>query len=206
MQWCGSSQAHHSIALVAQLGELLLVLRAHALEQRAGRARLVLVDLRDREADVDQDPVAGLDRLVAVEEADVDVPPDSGNIDLGEPVVLVDDLHDASWDGQAHLRVDLLLSVPSEGEGARTARATYLPVGVACNSWRIGTDAVCRRAYAPSGDGIRLTAGPAGGGSGPTAPQTRSGTGAFCVALRPPPSERDARLPARRRERRRAHW
>jgi hypothetical protein len=38
--------------------------------------------------------------------------------------LLVDHLDDASWNRQAHLWVDLLLSVPSRGEGARTAYAT----------------------------------------------------------------------------------
>ena len=41
-----------------QLLELLLVVGAHLLEQLRRRERLLLVDLRDREADVDQDPVA----------------------------------------------------------------------------------------------------------------------------------------------------
>ena len=42
-----------------QLLELLLVLGAHLLEQPQRRVRLLLVDLREREADVDQHPVAG---------------------------------------------------------------------------------------------------------------------------------------------------
>ena len=41
-----------------QLLELLLVVGAHPLEQVAGRPGLLLVHLGDREADVDQDPVA----------------------------------------------------------------------------------------------------------------------------------------------------
>jgi hypothetical protein len=79
--------------------ELLLVLRAHLLEQLAGGARLVLVDLRDGEADVDQDPVA---RSHAVEQPDVDGAPHPGHLDPGEPVGLVDDLHDPAGNGQAH--------------------------------------------------------------------------------------------------------
>ena len=43
-----------------QLLELLLVLGTHALQEREGRVRLLLVDLREREADVDEHPVARL--------------------------------------------------------------------------------------------------------------------------------------------------
>ena len=43
-----------------QLLELLLVLGTHALEERERRVRLLLVDLREREAHVDEHPVAGL--------------------------------------------------------------------------------------------------------------------------------------------------
>src|SRR3954469_6325428 len=110
----------------AKLAELLLVLRAHALEQLTGRARLRLVDLRDGEADVDQDPVARLDRLVALEEADVDGAPHAGDIDLGEPVGLVDDLYDATRDGQAHLRVDLRCRFPREARAPALPGQSYL--------------------------------------------------------------------------------
>src|SRR5215212_10285227 len=80
--------------------ELLLVLGAHRLEQLAGRARLLLVDHGDREPDVDQHPVAGPD---LVEETDVDGAPDSGYVNLGESVGLVDDLNDLAWNRQAHV-------------------------------------------------------------------------------------------------------
>ena len=54
----------------------------------AGGERLLLVDLGDREADVDQDPVAGADALaVVVEQADVDVAANARDIDLREAVV-----------------------------------------------------------------------------------------------------------------------
>src|SRR4029079_19345149 len=110
----------------------------HRREQLCGGARLRLVDLGDGEADVDQDPVARLDRLVALEEADVDGAPDSGNINLGEPERLVDDLHDASWDGQAHLRVDLLHRFPRKARTPGLPHATYLPDRGGATSWRIG--------------------------------------------------------------------
>src|SRR5687767_14575001 len=79
-----------------ELLELLLVLRAHLLEQAQRRARLVLVDLGEGEADVDQHPVAGARAAVGVlvEEPDVDRPPHTGNIDAGEPVGLVDHIDD----------------------------------------------------------------------------------------------------------------
>src|SRR3954468_5595191 len=89
-----------------ELLELLLVLRAHLLEQSQGRLGLFLVDLGEGEADVDQDPVAraGAAVAVAVEEADVDLAADPGDIDPGEPVELVDDFDDLAGDGQAHSR------------------------------------------------------------------------------------------------------
>src|SRR4051812_28365276 len=80
--------------------ELLLVLGPHRLEQLARRPRLLLVDDRDREADVDQDPVAGPE---VIEEPDVDRAPDAGYVDLGELVELVDDFNDLARDGQAHV-------------------------------------------------------------------------------------------------------
>src|SRR4051794_4306258 len=80
--------------------ELLLVLGPHRLEQLARRPRLLLVDHRDREADVDLDPVAGRE---VVEEPDVDRSADAGYVDLGELVELVDDFNDLARDGQAHV-------------------------------------------------------------------------------------------------------
>ena len=49
-----------------QLFEFLLVVLAHSFEQVAGRPRLLLVHLRDREADVDEHPVAGPDAAVVM--------------------------------------------------------------------------------------------------------------------------------------------
>src|SRR5688572_18826397 len=73
-----------------ELLELLLVLRAHLLEQAEGRPCFFLVDLGEGEADVDQHPVAGARAAadVCVEEADIDRAPHPGHIDAGEPVRL----------------------------------------------------------------------------------------------------------------------
>ena len=49
-----------------QVFELLLVVGAQALEQVAGRKRLVLIHLGDREANVDQDPITRLHVRAAV--------------------------------------------------------------------------------------------------------------------------------------------
>src|SRR6266508_5018989 len=52
---------------------------------------------------MDQHPVAGARRLaVRVEQADVDVAHDPGDVDLREPVRLVDDLEHLPWDREAH--------------------------------------------------------------------------------------------------------
>src|SRR5581483_9813493 len=83
--------------------ELLFVIGPHPLEQVARRPRFLLVDLRDREPDVDQHPVAGTHRgPVGVEETDVDVALDTGYVHLGEPVLLVHDFDDLPRYGQTH--------------------------------------------------------------------------------------------------------
>ncbi len=41
---------------------------------------------------------------VLVEQADVDVALDAGDVDPGEPILLVDNLQNLTWDGQAHVR------------------------------------------------------------------------------------------------------
>ncbi len=94
----------HSIRLALSSIELLLVVGAHALEQLQRRRRLLLVDLREREADVDQDPVAGLRAAVAVgvEQADVDRALDAGDVHLREPIDLIDHFHDLAGNRQAH--------------------------------------------------------------------------------------------------------
>src|SRR3954464_5674659 len=63
-----------------QLLELLLVLGAHLAQQAVGGHRLLLVDLRQREADVDEDPVAGPRLVVTVQQADVDRAPDARDV------------------------------------------------------------------------------------------------------------------------------
>src|SRR5450755_4752843 len=92
-----------------QLLKLLLVVGTHPLEQVARRAGFLLVDLGDREPDVDQHPVAGPNAVsIGVEEADVDVAPDPGHVDLGQPIGSVDDLEDLTRYCQAHVATALL--------------------------------------------------------------------------------------------------
>ena len=101
----------HSITLAFKLLELLLVRLAHVAQQAQRRVRLFLVDLREGEPDVDQHPVAGLRAVsVPVEQADVDVALDAGDIDPGEAVLLVDDLHDLPRNREAHAVCALLLA------------------------------------------------------------------------------------------------
>src|SRR5262245_19970235 len=83
-----SSSSAHPIELVTpsairsleaagpELRQLLLVGLAEHLQKLARLPGLVLVDLRHREADVDQDPVAQTDRILTLgEQADVDIAP-----------------------------------------------------------------------------------------------------------------------------------
>src|ERR1035437_2754160 len=71
-----------------QLSQLLLVGLAHLRQQRQRRERLALVDPREREAHVDEDPAAHELAAVAahVEQPDVDGAPDPGDVDLGKLV------------------------------------------------------------------------------------------------------------------------
>src|SRR5205823_10021579 len=88
-----------------QVLQFLLVGIAHLLQQAQRRARLVLVHLREREADVDQDPVTGLGRL---EQSDVHVALHARDVDLREAVRRVDDLDYLAWNGEAHQKTPLL--------------------------------------------------------------------------------------------------
>src|SRR4029453_14976286 len=77
---CGGWAFDH--ARLELLGLLLLVL-PHPLEQTQGGAGLLLVDLGDRETNVDQDPIAGYRPLaLLVEQSHVDVPLDAGHVHL----------------------------------------------------------------------------------------------------------------------------
>src|SRR3989304_4492490 len=68
------------------------------LEQHERRACLLLVDPREREADVDEHPVADLDRRRGlVDERDADLPAHTGDVHLGEPGVGGGKLDDPSW-------------------------------------------------------------------------------------------------------------
>src|SRR6185437_11253247 len=86
-----------------QLLELLLVVGAHSLEQLAGGTGLFLIDLRDREAHVDEHPVARTyARALGVEQSNVDRPLHPSDVDLREPVRLVHEVNNLAGNGQAH--------------------------------------------------------------------------------------------------------
>src|SRR5919108_1362180 len=68
---------------LGQRGQLVGVGLADALQELQGRPGLVLVDLGQGEADVDEDPVAGPQRLL-LQQADVDRPLDPAHVDLGQ--------------------------------------------------------------------------------------------------------------------------
>ena len=62
--------------------------------------------LRERESHVDQDPLTGLGGLAAlIEQADVDVALDAGDVHPGQAVRAVDDLDYLSRYCQAHVAV-----------------------------------------------------------------------------------------------------
>jgi len=78
---------------------------------------------------MNQDPVAGYRPLaVRVEQADVDRPLNTGNVDLGEAVRLVDDLDDLPWNCQADKR-PLLSLVARRGRTVRPLRGCGEPQG-----------------------------------------------------------------------------
>src|SRR3954462_3275029 len=104
-----------------QLLELLLVLRTHLAQQTVRGHRLGLVDLRQGEADVDQDPVTGARLVVALEQADVDRPPYARHVDPREPVGLVADLQQLPRDGEADRTYVLSAGI------LRTRRKLLLP-------------------------------------------------------------------------------
>src|SRR5579885_2784048 len=67
--------------------------------QRGGR--LLFVDLRQREPDVDQHPVA-LPDLLSLQQADVDRPPDPAHVDLGQVGPVGIQLHHLARNAEAH--------------------------------------------------------------------------------------------------------
>src|SRR4051794_16777550 len=113
-----------------ELVQLLLVLGAHLLEQAARCERLLLVDLRDGEADVDQDPVAGAGaRALGVEQADVDVAADSRDVHPGQRVGRVDHFNDLARNGQAHPSPPWVRSATVSGQARPRPRAArYITV------------------------------------------------------------------------------
>src|SRR5262249_4855512 len=89
-------------ARLAELFELVGVRLAEALQHPKRLHRLLLVDLAEREADVNQHVLADLGALVAGEQAHVDVTADAGDLDLRDLPLGVDHLQDLAGDGQAH--------------------------------------------------------------------------------------------------------
>src|SRR5919204_2557956 len=77
-------------------GELVGVRLADPLEELQRGPGFVLVDLGQREADVDEDPVARLQRL-AVQQADVDDPLDAAHVHLGQVGTIGHQLGDLTW-------------------------------------------------------------------------------------------------------------
>src|SRR5207249_1251299 len=70
-------------------------------QERQRRLGLLLIDLRQSKADVDEDPVPRLDRLVR-EHHDVDTTSYPTDLDQGEMRTLWKHFHDLSWNRQAH--------------------------------------------------------------------------------------------------------
>ena len=73
--------------------ELVGEIRTELLQELQRAPRLVLIDLAQREADVDQHPVPDLE-AVGHEQADVDRPPDAGDLRLREMMRGVEKLDD----------------------------------------------------------------------------------------------------------------
>src|SRR5581483_348495 len=74
---------------------------ADPLQERQRGGRLLLVDLRQREPDVDQHPVARPD-LLPLEQADVDRPPHPADVDLGQVRPVGIELDDLAGNPEAH--------------------------------------------------------------------------------------------------------
>src|SRR5918996_2255139 len=86
---------------VGQGGQLVGVGLADPLEKIEGGLGLLLVDLGQGEADVDQHPVARL-QLLVLEQADVDRPADPAHVHLGQIGAIVHQLDDLTRDAQTH--------------------------------------------------------------------------------------------------------
>src|SRR5919106_6522434 len=86
---------------VGQGGQLVGVGLADPLEEVEGGLGLLLVDLGQGEADVDQHPVARR-QLLVLEQADVDRPPDPAHVDLCQVGAVVHQLDDLTRNAQTH--------------------------------------------------------------------------------------------------------
>src|ERR1700737_3138544 len=82
---------------------LVCIRLAQPLQDALGLQGLLLVDLAEREADVDQDIVPRRRSLFAGQEPDVDVSPPPHHLDLGDLPIHVDDLEHLARYRQAHV-------------------------------------------------------------------------------------------------------
>src|SRR2546422_5605166 len=78
-----------------QCGQLVVIGLADALQEGKGGRRLLLVDLGEGEAHMDEHPVPRLD-LPILQEADVDGPPHPAHVDLGQILAVGVELDDLS--------------------------------------------------------------------------------------------------------------
>src|SRR5690349_13340445 len=81
--------------------DLVEVVLAHLLDLVKSHLGLQLIDLRHREADVHQHPIAGCDALL-FEQLDTDDALDAADVDLGQRLRLIDDADDLAGDSQTH--------------------------------------------------------------------------------------------------------
>src|SRR3984885_6153904 len=86
-----------------QLLELPLIVLAHPFKQLTRSTRLLFVHLGDGEADVDQYPIPRPNTaFVDVQQTDVDGAPTPRHIHHRESVLVVDPLHNLTWDSETH--------------------------------------------------------------------------------------------------------
>ena len=125
--------------------------RAHQLQRRQRHRRLLLVDLRHGEADVDEHPVAELERLV-LEQADVDRAAHAGHLDARQLVVA--SISSTSWPGIPR-HIDRLERQLVAGESTRRRRQQRTLVGlVSPVAGRTGQHQLGTRPRPPAGAAI----------------------------------------------------
>src|ERR1700754_5327409 len=113
---------------VAQRRDLVVVGLTDALEELHRGPRLRFVDLGQREPDVDEHPVAGLDALLG-HQPDVDGPLDAADVDLGQVRPVGEDLDHFSWNAEAHVSSSCAASRLIRSRTAVTAVPTAAATG-----------------------------------------------------------------------------